>query len=261
LLSALVGRELRPRLPELVHEQTEGNPLFVHEVARSLAQENSVYAGDTRGAGRQEVGHLDIPAALREVIGTRLGRLSPACRELLTVAAVIGREFPVSVAQSVGQLADCELDVALAEAKGASIVEERLRKGGAISYWFTHAFFRQRLYEEIVATRRIRLHKAVADALEIIYVREPEPHAVELSEHFAYSSDPVDLAKVIRYGELAADQALAVQAYWEAAHHLEQCLQAQQLLDPSDKPKRCDLLLALANALVSAGDLRRVINV
>ena len=86
-------------------------------------------------------------------------------------------------------------------------------------------------------------------------VRQPlEEHAAELAEHFAQSTDAEDLSKAVRYGELAAQRALAVYAYGEAVRHLEQALQAQEVLDPDDDAKRCDLLLALGEALGPAGE-------
>ncbi|MSQ15463.1 MAG: hypothetical protein EXR50_06340, partial [Dehalococcoidia bacterium] len=112
---------------------------------------------------------------------------------------------------------------------------------------------------EMIAPRRIRLHQQVARALESQYANRLEEHAVELAEHFSYSSDPTDLAKAVHYGEMAARRAVAVYAYSEAVGHLERCLQVQEVLDPDDKAKRCDLLLALAEALMPAGQPIRAV--
>ena len=71
--------------------------------------------------------------------------------------------------------------------------------GAVVSFRFTHAFFRQTLYEETIAPRRIRIHQQVARALEEHYQARPEEHAVELAEHFSYSSDASDLTKAIRF--------------------------------------------------------------
>ena len=81
--------------------------------------------------------------------------------------------------------------------------------------------------------------------------------AAELAQHFAQSSDPLDLGKAVHYGEVAAQRAVSVYAYGEAVRHLETALQAQEVLDPDDKLKRCDLLLALGEALMPAGEPKR----
>jgi tetratricopeptide (TPR) repeat protein len=93
-----------------------------------------------------------------------------------------------------------------------------------------------------------------------LYARHLEGHAAELAEHFSHSTDPADLAKAVSYGEIAARRATDVYAYGEAVRLLEQALKVQEVLDPQDKARRCDLLLALGDALVLAGEHRRVVS-
>ena len=159
----------------------------------------------------------------------------------------------MAVLQRVAQVSDEELDASLEEAQSAVVIEERSSMVGTVNYWFAHAFFRQSLYEEIVAPRRIRLHQQVAQTLEEVHAARLEDHAAELAEHFSHSSDPSALAKAIEYGAMAAQRATAVYAYGEGVGHLESCLQIQEVLDPDDNEKRCDLLLALGDALILAG--------
>lgn len=149
---------------------------------------------------------------------------------------------------------------ALEEAIRVAVLEERSRVG-EIRYRFAHAFFRQTLYEEMIAPRRLRLHQQVARALEEQYAARVEEHATELAEHFSYSSDAADLAKAVEYGEVAAQRAAAAYAHGEAVRLLEQALQVQEVLDPDDKGKRCDLLLALGQAVLPAGEPRRAADV
>jgi tetratricopeptide (TPR) repeat protein len=175
------------------------------------------------------------------------------------VAAVVGREFELDVLRQVLARPVEELEEAIEEASAAGIIEERSIVGTTITYRFTHAFFRQTLYDEIVAPRRIRLHQQVARAVEEIHPGRLDEHAAELAEHYAFSSDILDLAKAVRYGELAAKLATDVFAYGEAARQLERALVVHELVDPEDKGKRCELLLALGEALLRAGEPGRVI--
>ena len=98
----------------------------------------------------------------------------------------------------------------------------------------------------------------MARALEAVYGRRLEEHAAELAEHFAQTTDRADLEKALHYSELAAQRAMSVFAYGEAERHLEQALKVQEVLDPDDKAKRCDLLLALGEALIPSGEPQRV---
>jgi tetratricopeptide (TPR) repeat protein len=252
MMAGVSQQEIPWPFAELVHRQTEGNPLFVQEMLRYLVEEGLVERreGALRRVGEDTLAGR-IPEGLRDVIGKRLSRLSESTNQVLSVASVIGREFRLDVLQRVAGISDEALEGALAEAMAVAVVEERAGVGAAVSYRFTHAFFRQTLYEETIAPRRIRLHQQVARALEAVYGRRLQEHAAELAEHYAYSTDPQDLSKAVAYGELAAQRAMSVYAYGEAARHLEQALKVQDVLNPDDKAKRCDLLLALGEALLA----------
>jgi hypothetical protein len=155
-------------------------------------------------------------------------------------------------------MSEDELLSALEHAVRVGVLEERPLPG-AVRYRFAHAFFRQTLYEEMIAPRRLRLHQQVARALEAQYATRHAEHAAELAEHFGQSTDLTDLTKAVSYSELAAQRAMSVYAFGEAAGHLERCLAVQDVLDPDDELRRCDLLLALGDALAPAGDPYRAV--
>jgi class 3 adenylate cyclase/tetratricopeptide (TPR) repeat protein len=261
MLSSIANQEIPWGLAEAVHRQTEGNPLFIQEVLRYLVEEGLVSRdeGQWRQTGETPLA-MSIPEGLRDVIGKRLSRLSPECNSLLSVAAVIGREFALETLRAVAGMLEEALLAALEEAVRVAVLEERSRVG-EIRYRFAHAFFRQTLYEEMIAPRRLRLHQQVARALEEQYVDRVEEHATELAEHFSHSSDAGDLAKAVQYGEMAARRAAATYAHGEAVRVLEQALQVQEVLDPDDKARRCDLLLALGQAILPTGEPRRAVDV
>jgi hypothetical protein len=262
MMNAISGQEVTWGLAETVHRQTEGNPLFVQEVLRYLRESGLVTREDGRWQpGDQTALEMSIPEGLRDVIGKRLSLLSEECNRMLSIAAVIGREFRLEALQQVASVSEDDLYAALEETKSAVIVEERTAVGAAVTYRFTHAFFKQTLYEEIIAPRRIRLHQQVGQVLEEVYGRRLEEHAAELAEHFSYYSDPDCLAKAVSYSEMAAERATSVYAYGEAVRLLEQALKVQEVLDPEDKEKRCDLLLTTAEALVYSGEPRRALDV
>jgi tetratricopeptide (TPR) repeat protein len=257
MINALQGQNVRWSLAEAVHRQTEGSPLFIQEVLRYLVEEGLIVReeGRWRRAG-ETAPELSIPEGLRDVIGKRLSRLSPDCNRLLTVAAVIGREFGLDVLGKVSQVSEDDALAALEEGLKVGVLEEKAR-AGTVLYRFAHAFFRQTLYEEVSAARRIRLHQEVGRALEAVHTRRLEDHAAELAEHFSHSSDPTDLTKAAQYGELGARRAIGVYAYGEAVRLVERALEVQEVLDPADVARRCELLLELGEALGPAGDPTR----
>jgi DNA-binding CsgD family transcriptional regulator len=260
-LLASSSQQAVPRpLAELVQLRSGGNALFTHELLRFLLSEGLVERRE--GALRRVDGASlagQMPEGLRDVVGKRLSRLSGAANQVLSIASVIGREFSLEVVRRLATQGEDELERALEEAVVAAILDEQLVVGATITYRFSHAFFQQTLSDEIMAPRRIRLHQHIARVLENVHGRRLEEHAAELAEHYAFSSDAADLAKSVHYAELAAKRASDVFAYGEAARQLERALAVQDLVDPDDQAKRCDLLLSFGEALFPAGETERVI--
>ncbi len=260
MLESITRESVSWGLAEAVHRQTEGNPLFVQEVVRYVAEEGLIARKGERWRRTGDTPlEMNIPEGLRDVIGKRLSLLSLECNHLLSVASVIGREFALETLKAVAGINEDAFANALKEAVRLSVLEERSQRG-TVHYRFTHAFFRQTLYEEIIAPRRIRLHQQVARALEEVYKKRLEEHPAELAEHFSYSSDRADLEKAVQYGEMAAKKATDVYAYGEAVRLLEQALKVQDVLDSEDKAKRCDLLLALGWARFYNHEYRHILD-
>ncbi len=257
MLESIARQEVPWGLAEAVHRQTEGNPLFVQEVVRYLAEEGLISREEGRWKSSRETPlEMTIPEGLRDVIGKRLSLLSADCNRLLSVASVIGREFSLDILRGVANISEDAFVGALKEAVQMSVLEERSQLG-SIRYRFTHAFFRQTMYEELIAPQRLKLHQQVARALETQYAKRLDEHAAELAEHFSQSTDPADLAKAVSYGEIAAQRAMSVYAYGEAVRLLEQAIKVQRVLDPDDKEKVCDLQLALGDLLITVGEPQR----
>ncbi|MDO8715646.1 MAG: AAA family ATPase [Dehalococcoidales bacterium] len=262
MIRALSGQKVSPDLAKTIHEKTEGNPLFVRELVRYLA-EKVLDDGGEKGViiTEQMVRETGIPKEVHGIISKRLSKLSPECNRVLSLGAVIGREFRIELLKRLAQISDDELFSTLREAKGAMVLEEYVKVGTEVTYRFSHDFFRKTIYEEIIAPERINIHQRVAQAIESMCVTHLEEHAVELTEHFSHSSNADDLAKAVTYGEMAAKQAHDVYAHAEAIRLLEHTLKVQEALAPADRAKRCDLLISLSDALINAGDTRRVLDV
>ena len=255
--SSLARRDVSQDFAEAMHDQTEGNPLFVQEVVRYLVEADLLErVRDIRGSTRTLPATLALPEGVRDVIGKRFNGLSQACNQALAVAAVVGREFDPGQVQAVAAFDEQSLATALDQARRVGVLEE-LVAPGRVRYRFAHAFIRQTLYEELSSPRRLQLHQQVARTLEHQYAAELEEHAAT-GEHFAQSTDREDLVKATRYGQLAASRAYAVFAYGESVQQLDRALEVQDVLGPGDAGRRCDLLLLMGDALLASGDFKRV---
>lgn len=246
-VEALGRTSARPKLAAAIHEETEGNPLFVGEVVRLLAAEGRLAEADD-----EALSALGIPQGVREVIGRRLRRLSGECARLLTLASVLGREFGLDALEPVAGLARDELYGLLDEAVGARVLTSIPDARGRLR--FAHALIRETLYEELTTPRRVQLHRRAAGALEDLYEADPEPHLAELTYHYVEAAPGGDVDKALLYAERAANRALELLAFEEAARFYELALEALELTPAGDEARRCELLLGLGEAQARAGN-------
>ncbi|MGH0030853.1 MAG: ATP-binding protein [Myxococcota bacterium] len=242
LLHAELGRLVPDDVAEAIRERTGGNPFFARELGRVLA-----------ASGRLQVpGAADgapLPATIRSVLHERLERLSPACRELLQRAALLGRELDVAL---LARASECDPARALArldEARAEHVVRE---DGGA--FRFTHGLLRDELLAPLAATQRARCHRSIAEALKDLYGDDLDPHLGRLAHHFCAGAAAGCATQAVHYARLAGERAAALGAHGEAAEHYRRALAAEQLTSEQSGATRCDLLLALGEAHIAGGD-------
>ena len=249
LLSQAAGHELDDdgrRLAESLHAETEGNPFFVGEVLRHLAETGMVRRQDDRWVVARG-GSVAVPEGVRDVVGRRLGRLSAQTNQMLSVAAVLGRDFDVELLAAVRDVPEDSLLDALDEAVWAGLVQET----GADRYRFAHVLVRATLVEELSATRRRRLHWRVGEALEKL---RPDDVAA-LAYHFSQAGpDGEGTSRAVRYGLAAAEQALQARALGDAEARFHQVLGL--LDDPAarEAPARIAALCGLGEAQRDQGN-------
>jgi hypothetical protein len=227
-----------PELVAALHEQTEGNPLFVGETVSLLALEG-------------DAARPSIPESVRAVIARRLAHLSAECNGLLVLASVLGREFALDALARMGDVSEEDVLDALDEAMAARVISDVPGFRGRLR--FAHVLIRDTLYEELTTARRVRLHRLAVEALEALYGEEAGPHLAEFAYHAVAGSE---FDKGVQYARRAGDRALELLAYEEAARLYETSLEALDLSSSANEVLRCELLLALGEAEIRAGDSR-----
>ncbi|MCA1847051.1 MAG: AAA family ATPase, partial [Actinobacteria bacterium] len=127
MVEQVAGQALDPEgfaLARTIFQETEGNPFFVREVLRHLAETDAIERRGTEWATRRPSDQIAIPEGVRDVVGRRLSRLSPLTNHALRVAAVVGAEFDVALVQAAGPVTEEDLLAALDEAVQARLVGE-----------------------------------------------------------------------------------------------------------------------------------------
>ena len=229
-----------PELVAALHQETDGNPLFVVETVRLMAVE-----GVRRESGRAEIA---IPESVHAVIARRLTHLSDECNRVLVLAAVLGRDFSLDALARLGGVSQKELLDVLDEAMTARVISELPGAPGRLR--FAHVLIRDTLYEGLTTVRRIRLHREAIEALEALYGDQPGPQLAELAHH-AIAGNEFD--KAVRYARRAGDRALEHLAYEEAARLYETAFDALQFVEADGENTRCELLLSAGEAKARAG--------
>ncbi|MCI0777509.1 MAG: protein kinase, partial [Chloroflexi bacterium] len=244
----------RQALATALAQETEGNPFFIHEVLNHLVEERKlVREGGRWTASVASVSELGIPEGVRQVIGRRLSRLSEPCNRMLTLASTMPGGFSWEELRAIMGENDETLLELVEEALRAQIIRERKNEQVA-TYEFTHALMRHTVYEELSTPRRVMLHRRIGEALEELHAANPEPHLARLAHHFYQAAPGGDIDKAMDYATRAAERALMLLAYEEAAGLYEMALQAIEFQERPDKNQRCELLLALGRTHKSAGD-------
>jgi tetratricopeptide (TPR) repeat protein len=228
-----------------IHEATEGNPLFVREAVRLLVSEATMEDPGWSG--------MPIPGSVRAVIGRRLAPLSADAVQVLSAAAVVGREFDLSLVARAGELPVERVLDALSEAVALGVVAEE--PGAVGRYRFAHSLMREVVYDGLPITARMQLHRGVGEAIEKLYGAGAGAHVAELARHFEEVAATGEAAKALAYARQAGEEAMRMCAYEEAAAQYQRALHALKFADP-DEAVRCELLLRLGEARARAGDYR-----
>ena len=225
-LEAAAGQNLDDAgvgLAHAVFRETDGNPFFVNEVLRHLSETGAIYQDATgRWMAEESLDQMALPESVREVIGARVGRLGQDAERVLSMAAVIGRDFDLDLLGRATKTTQDELLDILDAATTASLVRELADTPG--HYGFAHALIQHTLYEDLGLTRRARAHRLIGEALEELCGDRPGRRASELARHWVSATQPIDLTKAISYSRLAGDTALRALAPADALRHYAQAL-------------------------------------
>lgn len=243
-----VGTKPRKDLAAAVYRETEGNPFFMTETVRLLAQEGRF----EEGATKEQSISLTIPQGVREVIGRRLNQLSESSNAVLSIASVMGRDFALSALERVSDLDKESILDALEEALDARLIMES--QDGIGRYRFSHALVKETLYDELSTTRRIRMHLKIGHVIEELHASDIERHYSELAHHFFEAAAAGEIDKAVKYLVAAAERARGSYAWEEAVDHYDKALQALEQAEVIDHARMGEVSLALAQSQITSGD-------
>ena len=222
-LAAVTGGAVAPEVAAAIGRRTHGNPFFVAELGRL----------HSAGSGWSSPGSL--PEAVRDTVRVRLHDLTPACREVLCAAAVLGADLdPAAVAAVTGREVAAVL-AALDEAVAAGIVV------AGPGWCFGHDLVRETARLELPTADRLAVHARMG-----AYLRGRPDAAPAMIAHHLLEALPIgDAGAAASWAERAAAAAMAQLAWEDAAVFYARAVRAVPGAGPADRVRRlCGLALA-----------------
>ena len=249
LVDGTADGELPEAVADLLVERAGGNPFFLEEALRDLVERGALRRAN--GSWELAVGpeELTVPALVQGALQARLDRLEPATREVVSLAAVIGRIFGLPLLQKL--VPPDELRDALVDLQRLDLIVETRRRPTP-EYRFRHGLVQEVAYATLVEPTRRQLHLRVGEALEELHGDSLEEVYDLLARHFSEADKP---EKAVDYLLAAGDAARRIYADQEALGHYRKARAFLARL--GDERRARDTLFKMALAYHLASDFEQ----
>jgi class 3 adenylate cyclase/tetratricopeptide (TPR) repeat protein len=243
------GRNLSPAIVEQIVGKTDGVPLFIEELTKSVIESGALVEADAAPGLQGPPLPFPVPESLQDSLAARLDHLAPV-KDTAQIAAVIGREFSYSLLKLISGREDVELRSALEQLEDAELV---FRHGDPTEglYSFKHALLQDAAYESLLKSRRQVLHRRIAEAMRDKFsaLAQTQPEVIAL--HFSRAGMPQE---AVEWWGKAGERSLHRSAFVEAIGHFRRAGDfAEALPDvPAVRHTRLRLQIACGNALIAS---------
>lgn len=237
-------QEIDADLLDTLYTHSEGNPFFVEELLKSLMTTGELVCVD--GIWKRTTHWAPVPRSVQEAVQQRTVYLSADAKRLVTLAAVAGRRFNVTLLQEMMRCDEGHLLALLKEVMAAQLVVEE----GIDQFAFRHALTQQAIYAELLLRERQGLHRSLAESLERLATNSPfrERYLEDLASH-CYEAGMWEQA--LAYAQEAGEKALSLYAQQAAIDHFTRAVEAAHHLS---RTPPLFLYLARGQAYETLGD-------
>jgi predicted ATPase len=228
LATRFSGSDVATQIAPVIHQRTEGNPLFMVNMVDHLVTRKVVVQQDGQWELTGEVAETDVPASLRAFIEQQIEQVIPEAQQMIEAGSVTGMEFSAAVVaagidMAVGKVETmCEGLARQARFLQRKGIEEWPDGTVAANYSFVHALYQQILAERVMPGRCVELHRRIGERLEAAYGAQAGDRAAELALHFEHGRE---YQRAVQYRWQAGENALRQHAHHEAIIHLTKALE------------------------------------
>ncbi|HEX2499936.1 MAG TPA: sigma 54-interacting transcriptional regulator [Methylomirabilota bacterium] len=243
--SLLATRPGHDGMAPAILSKAEGNPFFLEELCRAVAEQSDA------------VGGVAVPDTVEEALRARIDRLPEDVKDTLRLASVIGREVPLRLLQAVWR-GPGDIEGHLRELTRLEFLYEQTRPGESV-YVFKHALTQEVVYESLPVPNRHALHAVAARALERLYEGRLEEADDRLAYHYARTDQS---ERAVECLSRVAAKAARGHGHTEALGALEEALaHVERLPAEARDQRRLRLVLRKASSLIHLGRFRDVLGV
>jgi class 3 adenylate cyclase len=233
LVSQLLGPDLSVgELGHKIAERAAGNPFFVEEMVRDLAERGVLRGRRGTYMSTTEATDVSVPATLHATIAARIDRLDPKAKRTLSAAAVSGSRFSLDLLKTLG------IEPILEDLVVAELVDQ-VRFTDDPEYAFHHPLVRAVAYESQLKSDRAELHRRLAAVIEARSPASADENAALIAEHLEAAGDlHAAYGWHMRAATWATNRDIgAARVSWEHARQIADAL-------PADNPDRTAMRIA-----------------
>ena len=241
------GKTMPPEVLEQIIAKTDGVPLFVEELTKTVLESGLLRADAGGYVLDQSLSPLAIPSTLQDSLMARLDRLAPI-KEIAQIGATIGREFSYRLLEAVSPVRGPALQDALGRLMAAELIHGRGAPPEA-TYTFKHSLVQDTAYASLLRSRRQRIHADIAGALTERLADQINVAPAIIAHHY---TEAALYEPAARHWLSAAELALSRSGVLEANRHVDAGLAAVRRMPEGQDQKSLELalLVAKANALL-----------
>jgi predicted ATPase/class 3 adenylate cyclase len=240
------GKPLPVEVMQQVVVKTDGIPLFVEELVKTVLESGLVREEADRYVLTGPLPPLAIPVTLQDALMARLDRLG-VVKEVAQLGAVLGREFPYALLRAVTPLEEPTLQQGLAQLVEAELLYQRGHPPQA-TYLFKHALVQDAAYQSLLRSTRQQYHQRIAQVLEARFSETVETQPELLAQHLTEAGL---MERAVGYWQRAGQRAIQRSANLEAISHLTKGLEVLKTLpdSPEHLQHELEVQITLGQAL------------
>lgn len=236
--AVLRASDIPAELRDLIIAKAEGNPFYVEEVTKSLAEVGAIGFEGDHPVLLRPMTEIRIPENIHEIILSRIDRLESDAKQALQLASVIGREFTVRLLERISNI-EGRLEIALSELRSLEIIYEK-SFFPELAYMFKHALTHDVAYSTLLKERRKALHLVVARAIEELYADRVAEHVETIAHHYWEAQD---WANASHYSLLAGEKAYNAYASEGAMEYFGRAIEAGEKAGTAASEWACTALM------------------